>query len=82
MSDWRVVTNEFEGCQGNGFIECLCAGDFCACINQGEVECVGCPDCKGYDEDGNDKPLGFDDPNQCQECGDNLDNDFCWSCDL
>lgn len=48
MTQWRVVTNEFEGCGGNGFIECLCAGDFCACSNQGECRCVGCPDCRGY----------------------------------
>jgi hypothetical protein len=34
-----------------------------------------------------DKPLGYDDPNCCPECGDSLDfsdvdEGFCWSCDI
>lgn len=33
------------GCGGTGWIECFCAGDFCACSVQTEGPCEGCPDC-------------------------------------
>lgn len=41
-----------------------------------------CGDC-GMDIEDDDAPSATHDPNQCAECGDNLDlNGFCWHCDL
>lgn len=39
------------GCGGTGFIECFCAGDFCACELQGESPCPGCQDCMDMEEE-------------------------------
>jgi hypothetical protein len=41
-------------CDGHGYNNCLCGGDFCVCHNHGEVECFGCPDCEISDDDYND----------------------------
>lgn len=40
------------GCGGLGTIECLCGGDLCVCHNHGEVQCPGCEECEGSDDDG------------------------------
>lgn len=83
MSKWQVVTDEFEGCCGNGVIECLCAGDFCTCSNQGEVRCIGCPDCLGYtEEDGEDYDSRTPTCRSCALSGVNADeyNGMCKSC--
>ncbi len=42
-------------------------------------------DAERYDADNDndyfDRPLGYDDPNCCDECGGDLDVDeFCWDC--
>lgn len=39
-----------RSCHGQGYLRCLCGGDFCVCHNHGEVECVGCLDCE-YEPD-------------------------------
>jgi hypothetical protein len=44
-------------------------------------QCYECAMTNAIIEQG-EKPLGFGDPSQCDECGDNLEDDFCWSCDL
>ena len=41
-------------CGGMGIIECLCGGDQCVCHHHGEIECLGCVDCAGDDEDDDD----------------------------
>lgn len=41
-------------CEGYGHYECMCGGDFCVCHNHGEVECDGCPDCEGDDDEQNE----------------------------
>lgn len=41
-------------CEGYGHYECKCGGDFCACHNHGSVECDGCPDCEGDDDEQNE----------------------------
>jgi hypothetical protein len=38
-------------CGGLGILDCHCGGDLCVCHNHGEVECYGCPDCEGDDDD-------------------------------
>lgn len=40
-----------EGCGGLGFIDCHCGGDLCVCHNHGEIECPGCDDCEGDEDD-------------------------------
>lgn len=47
-----------DRCGGTGHLDCFCGGDFCVCHNHGEVECPGCPDCEGDDDDYMDD--GFD----------------------
>lgn len=51
---WHATTAA-EGleqhCGGTGYLNCYCGGDLCVCGNFGEVECPGCPDCEGMDED-------------------------------
>lgn len=42
---------ERERCGGHGYQHCYCGGDFCVCGNQGEIECMGCEDCEGEDDD-------------------------------
>lgn len=38
---------EFDDDQGYGFFECRgCGGDLCVCICGGEMECMGCGDCR------------------------------------
>ena len=36
----------FMTCDGHGRFECFCAGDHCACGNDREPVCSGCPECK------------------------------------
>jgi hypothetical protein len=38
-------------CGGSGYFDCHCGGDLCVCHNHGEVDCVGCQDCEGYDDE-------------------------------
>lgn len=38
-------------CGGSGMLDCYCGGDFCVCHNHGEVDCFGCEDCEGFDDD-------------------------------
>lgn len=38
-------------CGGSGILNCYCGGDMCVCGNGGEVECCGCADCEGENED-------------------------------
>lgn len=40
-----------QRCGGTGYLNCYCGGDLCICGNFGEVECLGCPDCKYEFED-------------------------------
>lgn len=40
-----------QTCGGSGYLECECAGDFCACHHHGTVECPGCDECGGGDCD-------------------------------
>lgn len=35
-----------ETCGGMGTLYCRCGGDQCVCHNHGEVECLGCEDCR------------------------------------
>lgn len=43
--------NDLEGsCGGTGYLNCFCAGDFCACDIQGAAPCLGCTDCVNEDE--------------------------------
>lgn len=37
-------------CNGDGYVECLCGGDFCVCSNRGTIECGGCWACDGPPE--------------------------------
>lgn len=37
-------------CNGLGIITCLCGGDFCICLNYGEIDCEGCSACEGFGE--------------------------------
>jgi hypothetical protein len=48
------------GCGGDGYLDCHCGGDMCVCHNHGEVECFGCPDCQGDNEDDDDCEDGMD----------------------
>lgn len=47
---WHAAP-ERNRCGGHGWIRCYCGGDLCVCGNQGEIECYGCPDCEGDDDD-------------------------------
>lgn len=47
-----------DTCGGTGTLHCYCGGDFCVCGNFGEVQCSGCEDCEGRDEDWDE---GWDD---------------------
>jgi hypothetical protein len=38
-------------CGGSGMLYCECGGDLCVCHNHGEMDCDGCPDCEGDDDD-------------------------------
>ena len=38
-------------CGGDGYFDCLCGGDFCACHWHGETECYGCADCRDTEDD-------------------------------
>jgi hypothetical protein len=39
-------------CGGTGFLYCHCGGDQCVCHHHGqEVECPGCDDCGGEEDD-------------------------------
>lgn len=38
-------------CGGTGTRTCYCGGDNCVCGNNGEAECMGCPDCFEESED-------------------------------
>lgn len=38
-------------CGGLGLLFCHCGGDLCICHNHGEVECFGCEDCRGCDDE-------------------------------
>jgi hypothetical protein len=40
-----------ETCGGAGELICLCGGDLCVCHNHGSIECPGCEDCEGLDDD-------------------------------
>ena len=51
-----------DTCGGTGMLTCLCGGDFCVCHNHGEVECLGCPDCRSDDDDEAGFDEGDDDP--------------------
>ncbi len=47
-----------DNCGGTGFLYCHCGGDLCVCHHHGqEIECPGCEDCNGGDDD----PRDFDD---------------------
>ena len=53
VTDWHA--DEAVGlecrCGGMGIRNCECGGDLCVCGNNGEAECIGCPDCEGLEED-------------------------------
>lgn len=38
-------------CGGMGVLNCECGGDLCVCHHHGEVDCYGCEDCEGDDDD-------------------------------
>lgn len=53
---WCGVKNPYcapihENCGGCGTLYCYCGGDICVCHNHGEIECPGCPDCNGSDDE-------------------------------
>lgn len=55
---WCGVKNPYfaevsGSCCGTGTLDCYCGGDLCVCHNHGEVECLGCSECRhdDYDED-------------------------------
>ena len=50
MSELRREPPERDRCGGMGIFRCECGGDFCACANEGEIDCDGCPDCEPDDE--------------------------------
>lgn len=43
-----------DTCGGSGTLNCLCGGDQCVCHWHGEIECPGCADCEGDEEDYDD----------------------------
>jgi hypothetical protein len=45
-----MATDESAECNGEGFLECFCAGDFCACGLDG-MPCDGCEDCSEVNDD-------------------------------
>lgn len=58
---WCGVENPYyaplpERCGGSGTFDCLCGGDFCVCHWHGEVECIGCPDCRESSDDYDNGP--------------------------
>ncbi len=60
-SDFTAMMNEVSGrcCGGDGYIDCECGGDFCACHNHGVVACPGCIDCDWEDDDLDDDEPDF-----------------------
>lgn len=41
-----------ESCGGTRHLHCYCGGDLCVCHHHGqEIECPGCDDCGGGDDD-------------------------------
>ena len=48
------------GCGGTRVLDCYCGGDFCVCGNFGEVECPGCEDCDGDEDDGGYRDDDYD----------------------
>jgi hypothetical protein len=53
---------ERERCGGSGWMNCYCGGDLCVCGNQGGIECMGCVDCEGEDDYGDDFHDDMDEP--------------------
>lgn len=51
-----------ESCGGSGELNCYCGGDLCVCHNHGSVECPGCEDCEGIDDDGYSDDYSEDEP--------------------
>ncbi len=56
---WCGIKNPYfapvsGSCYGTGALDCLCGGDQCVCHNHGEVDCPGCPDCEGSEDDAGD----------------------------
>jgi hypothetical protein len=45
-----MAIDKWAGCDGFGYLFCLCAGDFCACGLDG-IPCGGCEDCRESDID-------------------------------
>lgn len=61
MTCWCGVKDAYfapvrETCGGSGVIDCHCGGDLCVCHNHGEVECLGCEECEGGDDEQHEEP--------------------------
>lgn len=48
---WSSLDDLDSTCGGMGVLYCYCGGDLCVCHNHGEIQCDGCEDCEGGDED-------------------------------
>jgi len=49
--DEMFLDSGSDRCGGLGERDCHCGGDLCVCHNHGTIECYGCEDCEGYDDE-------------------------------